>query len=258
MNLFGISDLKSFQDTNAADPAYDLARKHARNQLVWLHERMYPEIRARRWDIYFRPEWSITEAGISRQQPSVDTLRLRYTKSEYVARLMQKQYGGALTYDTLPWLAVGIDGRGVFVEWHIPATARLDAQNFHNKVVQGAPEKKTVRQVLAELGGEGVLTLRENDREFLSARCSRLVDLNVLNTTLEKYIPGKHAWNLSIRLLVTDNRLQASSAPDELLYRLAQLYGLHQFAVWSPRNNYLGTDHQPNTKTNSQETSAET
>jgi hypothetical protein len=258
MNLFGVSDLKAFQDTNASDPAYDLARKHTRNQLVWLHERMYPEIRARRWDIYFRPEWSFTDAAVSERSRTVDALRVRYCKSEYVARLMQKQYGGMLTDDNMPWLGVGVDGRGVLIEWQIPAHAKLDAQNFHNKLVRGAPEKKTVRQVLAELGGEGVLTLIDDGREVLQARCSRLVDLNVLNTTLEKYVPGKHTWNLAIRMLVTDNRLQASSAPDEILYRLAQLYGLYQFAIWSPKNNYLDADRRSVNVTKSHETSIET
>lgn len=246
MNLFSLSDLKAFQEAHPSDPTYDLARKHTRNQLVWLHEKMYGEIRARRWDIYFRPEWSFTPASVSAEYPTINALRLRYTKSEYVARLMQKQYGGISSFDDFAWLGVGIDGRGVFCEWHIPATAKLDARNFHNKLMHGPAEKKTVRQVLAELGGEGALTLDEQDRQVLQVRCSRLVDLNVLNTTLEKYTPGVHTWNLSIRLLVTDNRLQAASAPDELLYRLAQLYGLHQFAGWSPRNNYL-EQHQPRT-----------
>lgn len=248
MNLFSLSDLKAFQDAHTSDPAYDLARRHTRNQLVWLHEHIYGEMRARRWDIYFRPEWSLTSAQVTEQNPYVEALRLRYTKSEYVAHLMQKNYGGALSYDRLAWLGVGIDARGVFVEWHIPADAKLDAQNFMNKLVQGSPEKKTIRQVLAELGGEGVLTLRANDEEILHVRCARLVDLNVLNDTLEKFVPGLHDWNLAIRFLVTDNRLQAASAPDELLYRLAQLYGLHQFAVWSPRNNFL---KQPDAATHS-------
>jgi hypothetical protein len=240
MNLFALSDLKPFQGTHTSDPAFDFTRRHARNQLVWLHEKIYGEIRARRWDIYFRPEWSLTPAQVSEEQPAIEALRLRYTKSEYVARLMHKQFGGPpLSFDELAWLGVGLDGRGVFVEWTIPAAAKLDAQNFYNKLVQGAPEKRTLRQVLAELGGEGVLTLRLEGEEILHVRCARLVDLNVLNPTLEKYVPGLHEWNLALRFLVTDNRLQATSAPDELLYRLAQLYGLHQFAAWSPRNNYL-------------------
>lgn len=239
MNLFSLSDLKAFEDDHPSDPTFDLARKHTRNQLVWLHERMYGEIRARRWDIYFRPEWSITPAAVSEAHPRVNALRLRYTKSEYVARLMQKQYGGISSYDQFAWLGVGIDGRGIFCEWNIPADAKLDAQNFRNKLALGPAEKKTIRQVLAELGGEGVLALQEQDSEIQHVRCSRLVDLNVLNNTLEKFTPGVHTWNLVIRLAVTDNRLQTGSAPDELLYRLAQLYGLHQFGVWSPRNNYL-------------------
>lgn len=240
MNLFSLSDLKALQEPNASDPAHDLARKHTRNQLVWLHEKIYGEMRARRWDVYFRPEWSFSPANVSEQNPCVEALCLRYTKSEYVARLMQKQFGGALlSFDQLAWLGIGIDARGVFVEWNIPAAAKLDAQNFYNKLNQGAPEKRTIRQVLAELGGEGVLTLREGAQEILHVRCSRLVDLPILNNTLGKFVPGLHDWNLALRFLVTDNRLQAGSAPDELLYRLAQLYSLHVYAAWSPRNNYL-------------------
>ncbi len=240
MNLFALSDLKALQEAHASDPAYDLARQHTRNQLVWLHERIYGEMRARRWDIYFRPEWSLSPATVTDATPIVDALRLRYTKAEYVARLMQKQFGGPLLqWDDCAWLGVGIDARGVFVEWNIPARAHFDAQNFFNKVMQGASDKRTLRQILAELGGEGTLTLRARGEEILHLRCARLVDLNVLNPTFEKFIPGQHQWNIALRFLVTDNRLQASSAPDELLYRLAQLYGLHQFAAWAPRNNYL-------------------
>ncbi|MBI4674660.1 MAG: hypothetical protein HY741_23695 [Chloroflexi bacterium] len=240
MNLFSLSDLKALNEAHASDPAYDLARRQARNQLVWLHERIYGEMRARRWDVHFRPEWSISPAQVSAQAPSINALRLRYTKAEYVARLMQKQFGGPpLTWEDLAWLGIGLDGQGVFVEWNIPATARLDAQNFYNKLVMGAPEKRTLRQILAELGGEGTLSLRQQGQVILNVRCARLVDLNVLNNTLEKFVPGMHDWNIAMRLLVTDTRLATNAAPDELLYRLAQLYGLHQFAVWSPRNNFL-------------------
>lgn len=245
MNLFALSDLKALQPQNASDPAYDMARKHTRNQLVWLHERIYGEMRARKWDIYFRPEWSLSVPEVSPAVPVVDALRLRYTKAEYVTRLMQKQYGGPLlTWEDCAWLGVGIDGQGVFVEWNIPASARFDAQNFYNKLTQGAPEKRTIRQILAEVGGEGTLTLHNQEQEVLHVRCARLIDLQILNHTLEKYEPGALRWNIAIRFLVTDNRLQASSAPDELLYRLAQLYGMHQFAAWSPRNNYLSADRQ--------------
>lgn len=245
MNLFSLTDLKALQEPCSSDPAYDLARKHTRNQLVWLHERVYGEMRARKWDVYFRPEWSLSSPTVSPEMPVIDALRLRYTKAEYVARLMQKQFGGPLLgWEDCAWLGVGIDGEGVFVEWNIPASARFDAQNFYNKLIQGAPEKRTLRQILAELNGEGTLTLCAGAQEVLRVRCSRLVDLNVLNTTLERYMPGAHGWNIAIRFPVVDNRLQASSAPDELLYRLAQLYGLHQFGAWSPRNNYLNAPRQ--------------
>ena len=240
MNLFNSTDIQALSAENASDPAYDLARQQARNQLVWLHERMYGEMRARRWDIHYRSEWSLSPAEISETQPRIEVLTLRYTKAEYVARLMQKQFGGPLlTWDDLAWLGIGLDARGVVVEWSIPARARFDAQNFHNKVVMGAPEKRTLRQILAELGGEGTLRLQENGADILQVRCARLVDLNVLNSAFAKYTPGAHTWHVSMRLPVTDARLNANAAPDELLYRLAQLYALHQFAVWSPRNNFL-------------------
>ena len=240
MNLFTVADVEALSDARAAVPAYDVARLQVRNQLAWLHDRLYGEIRARRWDVHFRPEWSLTSALRSEMNPRVTALRLRYTKAEYVMHLMQKQFGGpALTWDDCAWLGIGLDGQGVFVEWQIPASAKFDAQNFYNKLVMGAPEKRTLRQILAELGGEGALTLQDQNLQVLQVRCARLVDLNVLNGTLEKFIPGHHAWNIAMRLPVTDARLNANAAPDELLYRLAQLYALHQFATWSPRNNFL-------------------
>jgi len=248
MNLFSVNDLKALQGAAASDPAYDLARRQTRNQLVWLHERIYSEIRARRWDLYFRPEWSFSPAQVTAECPTVDVLRLRYTKAETVVRLMQKHFGGMTPYwDELAWLGIGLDARGVFVELTIPAAARLDAQNFYNKLTQGAPEKRTLRQILAELGGDGALTLRRDGMDVLRVRCARLVDLNVLNTTLEKFTPGVHDWQIAIRFLVTDPRLAANVAPDELTYHLAQLYGLYQFAVWSPRNNYLDRAREQST-----------
>ncbi len=240
MNLFSISDLKALDTAHSSDINYDLARAHARNQLAWLHERMYGEIRGRRWDIYFRPEWSLSSAHVSADSPVIDALRLRYTKSETVARMLPKQFGGPpLHWEELSWLGMGLDARGVFIEWTIPAAARFDAQNFYNKLTMGAPGKRTFRQLLAELGGEAALTLKAQDQEILHVRCSRLVDLQILNNTLEKYVPGTHEFKIAIRFLVTDARLATNVAADELMYRLAQLYGMLQFGVWSPRNNYL-------------------
>lgn len=154
MNLFTVADVEALSDARAADPAYDVARLQVRNQLAWLHDRLYGEIRARRWDVHFRPEWSLTSALRSEMNPRVTALRLRYTKAEYVMHLMQKQFGGpALTWEDCAWLGIGLDGQGVFVEWQIPASAKFDAQNFYNKLVMGAPEKRTLRQILAEFGG---------------------------------------------------------------------------------------------------------
>lgn len=240
MNLFALADLKPFTGENVSDPTYNVARTHALNQLAWLHEKIYGEIRGRRWDLYYRPDWSLPAGQVTAATPVVERLELKYTKSDTVARLMHKQYGGArLDWDELSRLAIGLDAHGVFVEWRIPAAARLDAQNFFNKVTEGAPEKRTLRQIFAEVSGEGVLTLLEEQQPVERLRCARLVDLNVLNTLFARFVPGKHEWLIAMRFLVTDPRLQSSAAPDELLYRLAQLYSLHQFAAWSPRNNFV-------------------
>lgn len=240
MSLFLPSDLQALAEPAASDAAYDITRTQTRNQLVWLHDRIYGEIRARRWDLYFHPEWSFSPTQISEACPTIERLLLRYTKAEMVAHLMQKQFGGApWSWDEFSWLGLGVDAQGVLVEWNIPASARFDGQNFYNKTMLGAPEKRTLRQILAELGGEGALTLKQNGQEVLRVRCARLVDLNILNPTLEKYLPGAHEWSIALRFPVTDARLANNAAPDELVYRLAQLYALYQFSVWSPRNNYL-------------------
>ena len=84
-----------------------------------------------------------------------------------------------------------------------------------------------------------MLTLNEGAEQVERLRCARLVDLNVLNMLFDRYVPGKHDWLVAMRFLITDPRLQSGAAPDELLYRLAQLYSLHQFAAWSPRNNFV-------------------
>lgn len=249
MNLFSLADIRALEAPHCADPTYDLGRTHARNQLLWLHEKIYAEMRGRRWDLYFRPEWSVSPAQLAPERQSIERLWLRYTKAETVARLMQKQFGGPLLqWDDLAWLAVGLDARGVFCEWTIPASARLDAQNMVNKLVHGAPEKRTIRQILAEMGSEAHLTLKAEGDEVLHVRCARLVDLGVLNNMIDKYKPGAHELTVTMRFLVTDPRLAANIAPDELLYRLAQLYGLHQFSAWAPRNNYLDPARDTQTK----------
>ena len=81
MNLFSLSDLKALDSAHSADAAYDLARVHARGQLLWLHEKIYGEMRGRRWDVYFRPEWSFSPAQLSAEAPVIGSTSGSFSSS---------------------------------------------------------------------------------------------------------------------------------------------------------------------------------
>ncbi len=129
------------------------------------------------------------------------------------------------------------------VELLVTDKAGADAQNLKNKLVHGAPEKRHLRQLFAELGGDYVLTLDTLDHdaqtELMRVRCSRLVNLGVLDSLLDRYNPGHHQLKVAARYLPGDPRLEEGAFPTEALLRLGQLYLLYQFISWSPRNNYL-------------------
>lgn len=234
-----VSSLQSLSADRASNAAYDLARVQVRDQLAWLHERLYPEIRTLRWDVHYRQGWSLSPAQVSQDAPRIDAILLRYTKAETSVRMMQKRFGlPTVTLDDLATLGVRVDARGLAVEFAIRARSLMDALNLHEKLVSGAPEKRALRQIFAELGGEFSLTLREANAGLVNVRCSRLVDLRVLNALLDKFTPGLHDLTVTCAYAPDHPRLDGESIVNEMMHRLTRLYALYQFGVWSPRNNY--------------------
>jgi hypothetical protein len=72
----------------------------------------------------------------------------------------------------------------------------------------------------------------------LRAKASRLVNVGMLNTTIEKYKPGGHDLRLGIYYKPADKRLREESIANEVLARLGQLYPIYAFISWSPKNDY--------------------
>ncbi|MGB8643602.1 MAG: hypothetical protein WCF84_00050 [Anaerolineae bacterium] len=245
MSFFTPTDLSVFSESHAADPAYDLERVRLRDRLADLHGQIYPEMRTRRWDLHphWTPRYLISTARLEPPHTRIDFLLLRYGKAETVVRLMKKELGEdfAHPYSTI-LLGVRIQEDGLALEMLLTHRAWADAQNFKNKLAQGAPEKKHLRQLFAELGANFSLSLESATRqELLRARCSRLVHLGTLDATLAKYEPGVHQLRVAIHYNPDDPRLQAEALPAEVLLRFGQLYLLYQFTSWSPRNDFLSS-----------------
>jgi hypothetical protein len=250
MAFFIPADFQVFADPHSSDPAGDVERVRLRDKLAWLHQQIYPEMRARRWDLHphWAPQYLISTARISRSVPRIDFLLLRYSKAETVVKLMKKELGedSSHPYSTA-LLGVRVDQRGLAVELLVSDRARADAQNLINKLERGAPEKRHLRQLFAELGGDYTLTYdRVVNREggvildpVLRAKCSRLVHLGTLDSTFAKFSPGAHQLRVAVDYATEDPRLEADTLPTEITYRMGQLYLLYQFLSWSPRNDYL-------------------
>ncbi len=250
MSFFTSADFDIFDEASASDAALDDARAHVRNKLAWLHQQIYPEMRARRWDLhsYWQPQWLISPARISSAVPRIDSMTLRYSKPETVVRLMKKEFGE----DFSKWFAnallgITLDPYGVSVELFVSHKAWADGQNFKNKLLNGAPQKRHLRQLLAEMGGGYSLHIAEppstdlslSRTEIARASCSRLINLGALNATLAEYQPGAHDLKIARTLAQGDERADAETLAAEVLFRLGQLYPLYQFVTWLPRNDYL-------------------
>jgi hypothetical protein len=250
MSLFNSVEFEVFDERHAADPASDAGRVHLRDKLEWLHQQIYPEIRARRWDLHphWNPQYLISTARVSRAVPRVDFLLLRYSKAETVVKLMKKELGEELSHPySTALLGVRASDRGLGVELLVPDKAWADAQNFKNKLVHGAPKKRHLRQLFAELGGDYTLTYETvtsaegevTRSRVLHVKCSRLVNLGTLDFTLAKFNPGEHQLRIATEFGFDDLPLDADVVPGEVLYRVGQLYMMYQFVSWSPRNDYL-------------------
>jgi hypothetical protein len=262
MTFFAPAEFEVFSEAQASDPASDVDRVRLRDKLAWLHQQIYPEMRARRWDLH--PHWVpqnlISTARIGRSAHSIEFLLLRYSKAETVVRLMKKELGEDLRHPlSAALLALRVDRYGLGVEFLVTELAWADAQNFKNKLVHGAPEKRHLRQLFAELGGDYALTLESADRlvgnvtnnQVLKVKCSRLVNLGTLDSTLAKFKPSTHQLKVAVRYSQDDSRLEMDALPKELIYRMGQLYPLYQFVSWSPRNDYLPKLHARDLKSES-------
>jgi hypothetical protein len=248
--FFTPADFAVFGEGLTTNAAYDPERERVKNKLVSLHEQIYPEIRHLKWDLHphWMAQWLISAWRISPATPRVEFMTLRYSKAETTIKLMKKKlfedfghfYANAM-------LAARIDAAGFTVELYVSGKAWVDAQNFKNKVLNGAPQKQLLRQLLAELGGDYTFALSEFVRgeeyplgwqEVLRAKASRLVNVGTLNALMEKYTPGGHDLRLGVTYPPADKRLVSDRIADEVLLRFQQLYPIYQFVSWSPRNDY--------------------
>ncbi len=245
MPFFNPTDFAVFSDPLAASSDGDLERVRLRDRLAELHQQIYPEMRTRRWDLHphWVPRYLISTARLEPPVTRIDFLLLRYGKAETVVRMMKKELGEDFShpYGTA-LLGVRLDARGLGLELLVNDHARADAENFKNKLVRGAPEKKHIRQLLAELGSDYALTLETPAHiELVHMRCSRLVGLGALDALVDKYQPGAQQLRVAVRYPPDDARLEAEALPAEVLARFSQLYLLYQYLSWSPRNDFLST-----------------
>ncbi len=154
---------------------------------------------------------------------------------------MKKEFGQDLSQPYRTGLAgVRIDQGGLHVEVLVSEQAWVDGQNLKRKLAGSAQAKRQLLRLLAELGGEYVLSVESADhRTILRARCSRLVDPAALDARLDPYVPGEQQIRFSVCLPVDSPLLEEEVLPREILSRLGQLYLVYQFISWSPRNDYV-------------------
>ncbi len=248
--FFSPGDFALFANRLSSNPEYDSERQRVRDKLVLLHEKVYPEMRRRKWDVHphWMSQWLISAWRISPATPRINFMTLRYSKPEALIKLMKKEliddfghfYANAM-------LAARIDDEGFAVELLISEKAWVDGQNLKNRLEDGTEGKGAFRSMLAELGGEHAINLAQFVREdghpatyqpVLRAKASRLVSVGVLNATMDKYKPGGQDLSLGICYSPKDKRLSADQIVDEILTRFEQLYPIYSFISWSPKNDF--------------------
>lgn len=251
--FFSPADYALFNERLASNPEHDSERGRVRDKLLLLHEKIYPQIRKYKWDLHphWMSQWLISAWRTSPATPRIDFMTLRYSKPEALIKLMKKEliddfghfYANAM-------LAARIDDEGFAVELLISEKAWVDGQNLKNRLQDGAQEKGQLRSMLAELGGEHAFSLAQFVREegrprkyeqVLHAKASRLVNVGVLNATMDKYKPGGHDLSLGVRYGPRDKRLRSDRIVDEILTRIEQLYPIYAFLSWSPKNDFRMT-----------------
>ncbi|MBI4789639.1 MAG: hypothetical protein HY782_21630 [Chloroflexi bacterium] len=247
---FSPADYAVFGNGLSSNAEYDGERERVRDKLVFLHQRIYPEIRKRRWDLHphWMTQWLISASRISPATSRVDFMTLRYSKAETIIKLMKKEliddfghfYANAM-------LAARVDKNGFAVELLVSEKAWVDGQNLKHRLQDGAEQRGHFRNLLAELGGEHTFTLakfmRDDGRplgyqDVLRAKASRLVNVGMLNSTMDKYEPGGHDLRLGIQYKPNDPRLSTAEIETEILSRFEQLYPIYAFLSWSPKNDF--------------------
>ena len=260
--FFTAADYAVFGNGLAGNAEYDGERERVRSKFELLHQQIYPEIRKRKWDLHphWMTQWLVSASRISPATSRIDFMTLRYSKPETTIKLMKKEliddfghfYANAM-------LAARIGKEGFAVELYISEKAWVDGQNLKNRLQDGAEQRGHFRNLLAELGGEHTFRLSQFVRgeerpigyqELVRAKASRLVNVGMLNSTIDKYKPGGHELRLGITYKPDDARLSADNIADEILARIAQLYPVYFFLCWSPKNNYRNSKnaHQKSTR----------
>jgi hypothetical protein len=248
--FFSPADYAVFDNGLGTNAEYDGERERVKDKLVLLHREIYPTIRENKWDLHphWMAQWLISASRISPATPRIDFITLRYSKPETTIKLMKKElfedfghfYANAM-------IAARVDKGGFAVELFVSEKAWVDGQNLKNRLQASAEERGHFRNLLAELGGEHTFRLSHFVRseegfarheELLRAKASRLVNIGMLNATMEKYKPGGHDLRLGIYYKPDDKRLSAENIAGEVLARLAQLYPIYAFISWSPKNDY--------------------
>lgn len=248
--LFTPNDYAVFEGGLAGNAEYDGERERIHDKLAILHKQIYPEIRRRKWDLHphWMTQWLISASRISPATQRIDFMTLRYSKAETTIKLMKKEFiedFGSFYANAM--VDARIDREGFAIELFVSDKAWVDGQNLKARLSDGAEQRGELRSMLAELGGEYTLRLsqfvrseeeRWGYRQVVSAKASRLVNVGMLNSTMEKYTPGRHDLRLGIYYEPDDPRLGGRSIVDEILKRFEQLYPVYAFLSWSLKNNY--------------------
>ena len=248
--FFSPADYAVFDNGLGSNAEYDGERERVKDKLVLLHREIYPTIRKNKWDLHphWMAQWLISASRISPATPRIDFITLRYSKPETTIKLMRKElfedfghfYANAM-------ISVRVDKEGFAVELYISDKAWVDGQNLKNRLQASAAERGHFRNLLAELGGEHTFRLSHFFRneegfaryeEVLRAKASRLVNVGMLNSTMEKYKPGGHDLRMGIYFKSDDKRLSEENIASEVLARITQLYPIYAFISWSPKNDY--------------------
>jgi len=254
-SYFSAADYAVFDNGLGTNPEYDGERERIKDKLTRLHQVIYPAIRKSKWDLHphWMTQWLISASRISPATPRIDFMTLRYSKPEPTIKLMKKElfedfghfYANAM-------IAVRVDKEGCAVELFVSDKAWVDGQNLKNRAQVNPAERDHLRDMLAELGSEYSLRLSRffrNDEGFtryeevLRAKASRLVNVGVLNSMMDKYKPGGHELRIGIYYTPDDKRLSEIRIADEMLARITQLYPIYAFLSWSPKNDYRIVNH---------------